>query len=99
MTGGALQGDVSVNRRDSEFSLDLDIVVPALDNYRYNVANARHNLDLYPVTVVPGWDSYNREVMVKCANEREFEIALEKILSSEKVRRVIASLLAQSRAM
>src|ERR1022692_4548993 len=58
MTKGALQGEVSVSHRGGEFSLDLDIVVPALDNYRYLVVRANHKLDLYPVEVVPGW-KYN----------------------------------------
>jgi len=98
MTSGVLQGDVSVNRTGDQFSLSLDIVVPALDNYHYNAAVATHGVELYPVTLRSGWD-YSKESRLKCADEREFEKALEQILSSEKVRRVIASLLAQSRAM
>src|ERR1022692_2449221 len=96
MTSGVLQGDVTVNPRDDEFQLYLQIVVPALANYRYTVARAAHRIDLYPVTVAPGWDATNPKAAIVCADEGEFERALGTILSSEKVQHVIASLLAQS---
>jgi hypothetical protein len=98
MTRGVLQGEVSVSHGGGVFSLDLHIVVPALDNYRYVVARATHGIDLYPVTVTPGW-KYNPKGGIVCADEGEFERELGTILSSEKVQHVVASLLAQSRAM
>ena len=99
MTGSVLQGEVNVTQNRGVFELDLNIVVPALDNYRYLVARATHRLDLYPVTLMPGWELYNQRVTVECPDEGAFEAALGEILSSEKVRRVLTSLLAQSRAM
>ena len=98
MTSGVLQGEVSVSHGGGDFALGLYIVVPALDNYRYQVARAVHTLDMYPVTVTPGWD-WNPKAKVVCTDEGEFEQALGTILSSEKVQHVVASLLAQSRAM
>jgi hypothetical protein len=99
VTRSVLQGDVSVTREYDEFRIDLHIVAPVLDNYHYLVVRVTHDISLYPVTVVPGWDLFNRENTVKCGDESELEAALGKILSSERVRSVVASLLAQSRAM
>jgi hypothetical protein len=99
MTNSVLQGDVSVGREYGNFSIDLNIVAPMLDNYHYHVVRATHGLDLYPVTIAPGWELYDRKEKIECADESELETALGKILSSQKVRSVVASLLAQSRAI
>lgn len=99
MTKGVLQGDVTVRRSHNNFELELTIVAPAIDNYRYVVVSASHNLGMYPVSVVPGWDKYNTKQRVECANETEFESALETLLSSDQIRRVVTLLLSQSRAM
>lgn len=99
MTSSVLQGDVSVSREYDTFNVDLHIVAPMLDNYHYLVVRVTHNVSLYPVTVTPGWDLFNEDEKVECADESELEAALGRVLSSEKVRSVVASLLAQSRAM
>jgi hypothetical protein len=96
-TKGVLRGEVSVSQAYGRFQLELEIVAPALDNYRYSVLEATHELEMYPVTVKPGWDKSQQQV--DCTNEAEFESALADILSSDQIRRVVTALLAQSRAM
>jgi hypothetical protein len=99
MTSGTLQGEVTVSPREGSFNVDLDIVAPALDNYRFNVLEASHDLNLYPVKVRPGWNKYDAKGQVDCADESQLLGALEKVLTSPKVRSVVTTLLAQSRAM
>jgi hypothetical protein len=96
MTKGVLQGDVTVSQYSGKFRLQLDIIAPAIDNYRYSVISASHGLDMYPVTVYPAW---RPTIGVDCADAQKFEDELGKILSSDKVSRAVSSLLAQSRAM
>ena len=97
MTKGVLQGEVSVGQDGGRFELNLYIVAPRIENYTFTVAWCSHGLDLYPVRVNPGWDrAYTARI--ECANEEEFESALKSILSSDKVRRVVSTLLGQSRA-
>ena len=98
-TNGILQGHVSVVQSRGKFELELSIIAPMVDNYEYLVLVAKHSLDLYPVTVTPGWDRNGIEKKaVLCANQEEFENAVGDILSSERVRRAVTSLLAQSKA-
>jgi hypothetical protein len=99
MTKAVLLGDVTVVQQYSKFELQLIIRVPLLDNYEYVVLYATHTLDLYPVTVSPGWDRYTAKSQVTCTNREEFESAVGTILSSDKMRQVLTSLVAQSRSM
>ncbi len=97
MTRGGLQGRVRVGTEpDGNFVLDLDIVAPALGNYSYNVFRASHGISIYPVTITPSGKSYR---WVECPDEESFEKALGERLASEDVRRAIATLIAQSRAV
>lgn len=99
MTKGVLYGDVHVKQRSGKFELEFVIQVPVLDNYEYVVLYVKHGLSLYPATVVPGWDQYAAEKQVACADKEQLETAIGAILSSDHVKRIVASLIAQSRAM
>jgi hypothetical protein len=96
LTKGVLEGSVRVVREESTFEIHLLIVAPFLDNYEYLVVYALHSVDLYPVTVGPGWERYNPKQRKECADSEQFEAAVGEILSSQQTRRVIQSLLAQS---
>lgn len=99
LTRGVLQGEVSVTRNLSKFEINLFIVAPFLDNYQYTVFWATHSLELWPVTVSPGWERFNSKQHKSCATAEELEATLGEVLSSEQVQRVVSSLLAQSRSM
>lgn len=93
-TNNILAGEVRVVRDDDVIRHALEIVAPALDNYRYTVLVAQHRVDLYPVSVLApqlgrGW--------VECGNEAAFVAEVERILKSEPLRRVVGALLAQSK--
>jgi len=51
---------------------------------------------LYPVKVATGWNRYDGKAIKECQSDVEVEAALQEILSSDTVRRVIESLMAQS---
>lgn len=81
---------------NNKFSYDFDLVAPALNNYRYHLFSIWHGVEFYPLIIsssaaFPG-------VELEVPNEEEFLNALGSIFSSEKTRRVITSLIAQSRA-
>jgi hypothetical protein len=99
MTNGILRGEVSVSSAGSTFVVSLAVVAPFVDNYTYLAVQVEHELELYPVTVRPGYDLYSSKVAVECTNQSEFEKAVGEILSSEHMQRIIRSLLAQSRSM
>jgi hypothetical protein len=65
------------------------IVVPALDNYKYELFKVQHGVPSYPLSVAsPGLTG-------KVTSQAAFVDVLGKILSSENTRNVIQSLLAQ----
>jgi hypothetical protein len=74
---------------------ELEIIAPVLDNYSITILRIRHPIESYPVLVesVVGVNT-NYEA----ANETEFSATLRQILGSSEVRRIIASLIGQSKA-
>jgi hypothetical protein len=95
-TKGVLEGLVTTSREDDDFELELRIVAPALDRYQYTVLRVYHGVELYPVRVAP--PEIPRHEWKRCDTEEAFEAALAKQLSSPRVKHVIASLIAQSKA-
>jgi hypothetical protein len=79
-----------------QFSYGLDLVAPALNNYRYRLFSISHGVEFYPLTI-SGSEALNSDEF-QVNNEEEFLKALETIFSSEKTKGIIASLIAQSRA-
>jgi hypothetical protein len=93
----AIVNSVNLSSRDS-VGYSLNIIAPALSNYKYKVLNITHPAILiYPVTIV-----YQREngnsIGASCRDEIEFNEKLKEILSSEIVHKVIVALISQSKA-
>ena len=93
----------------SDFNYSFELVAPALDNYRYELLRISHGVEFYPLRLFS--DPRESLSMVKqlfdpdaqstgqtIENEGQFLKALEIIFSSEQTRKVIGSLIAQSRA-
>lgn len=95
MTQELLTAEVSSSSERGSLYHNLSIVAPPLDGYRVSILRACHGVEVYPVmldNVIEGrWN------FAKCQNESEFLEAVSRILGSERVRRVVASLLAQVR--
>jgi len=92
-TESALVGKVEVrNIVSSDFCYDLDVLVPALNNYTYTILTISHSVNLYPVRVHAG----AKGISSRCENEEEFEETVAQILSSKEVKRILSRLLSQA---
>ena len=70
---------------------NFDLVISTLGSYKYTLFTASHDINLYPVYV-------SSDQKIKCENEEEFMQAIKRIFASEETRRVISSLIAQSKS-
>jgi hypothetical protein len=97
MTKGVLAGTVRSGTEYNKFKVGLSIVAPALNNYEFDVVEVEHGIELYPLKVTPAWEKYGFTSSQECENEEEFVAALGGILGSDRVKRAINSLIAQSK--
>ena len=87
----------------TQFHYTFELVAPVLNEYRYELFGISHGVDSYPVRI--DWDSPDNLMLLKVSgeagieDEEQFLKALEIIFSSAKTRKVISSLIAQSRAV
>ncbi len=93
-TGGLLTGEVEVKGDAASIHMDLWIIAPALNDYRYKLTEVRHNVLTYPAAIL----SQDGHTWVSTANEGEFMTFIGEILSSAETSDVVRSLLAQIRA-
>jgi ribosomal protein L6P/L9E len=102
ITNGILHGRVTRESVDKGFTFTLDIVAPYLD-YTFEVLEAEHGIEFYPVKLRAGERrlvdrKIEEPTRITCKTEEELVEGLAQILSSPRVRKVIAALLAQSKA-
>jgi len=71
------------------FSSTLHIVVPGMNNYTYSLLTIDYPIDLYPLVV----RNYVDESQALCNTEEELIGKLQEILSSEKVQKVLSTLI------
>ena len=76
------------------FRFELSIVAQKLNNYSRTILEVEHEIEPYPLEV---YDQENDE-RYECKDENAFLEALKEILSSPRVRRVMSSLISQSKA-
>jgi hypothetical protein len=93
-TQGLLRGEVGTTQTQSnELNIALNIVVPALGNYRYLVAQYGQPVTMYPGSLyVP-----SKPVLLKVESEEQFVRLLKQHLASSEIQRVVAGLLSQAR--
>ena len=91
-TKGVLVGQVSNNSIYGKFAYDLEVSVPALNNYTYTILTIQHQIELYPVRIITNGFVLSTE----CGSEKEFISALTDILSSKEVKFVLSRLLSQA---
>lgn len=90
-TNGLLQGHVSLSRHTpnrGSFYITLLILAPSLDNYKYEVLSVIHEIPFYPAKILA------EEGEVECNDEAEFENAVESVLQSDRIRKLVSGLLA-----
>lgn len=94
-TGGRLRGVVKSYTSEDSIVTDLEVIAPFINNYRVVIVKAWNGPLIYPVEVEDVMaEKYEKYT---CKTYEEFESAVSKILSSPRVRDVIASLLIQSK--
>jgi hypothetical protein len=97
LTNNVLEGRVRTITEGEHIVNLLDIVAPALQGYTFTVLEIKHGIEFYPLwyksIVTNGGPASYKE----CSNEEAFLANLKAILSSHEIRKVIASLMAQSK--
>jgi hypothetical protein len=88
-TSNLIEGKVESRVAGSSFNHSFNLVVPALDNYSYELFQISHDINLYPVHVGFQYD-------VDLENEEAFVKWLARKLTSPKTRSIIGNLLAQA---
>jgi hypothetical protein len=94
-TGGVVVGEVKTGTDQAFFVHYLALIAPVLDNYRYYLLMVKHSLDLYPLElhVYSTGATFN-----DVKSEAEFLGKLREALVSGQTKKVLNSLLVQSRA-
>jgi len=91
-TKGVVRADVTSGGTGAELRHVMNLVAPVLGNYSYLVVMVDHNINIYPCRiyspVFPQWQ--------ECSNETDLQNKLGDVLTDQKTRRVIESLLSQS---
>ncbi|HLX64675.1 MAG TPA: hypothetical protein VKX17_25615 [Planctomycetota bacterium] len=104
-TKGLVIGRVTtIGLADEKFSSALDLIVPAIRSYSYQLLRMDHDLSLYPVTI---WAKSNEMTTAtlmgqpqkrQVNNEQEFIAVLKEIFESKSTREILSALMAQAKA-
>lgn len=93
-TKGTLRGITTLQTVGDEFLIGFDIKAFYLNQYQYTLLTVRHGLNVYPLTV----KDKVQDKEYSCETEEAFVEAVEYILSSTEVRKIIQTLISQSRS-
>ena len=93
-TGGLVVGAVdTVTERASSFVHTFTIIAPALSNYVARIFRVKHGVHFYPLEVITEIDGPN----FRAATQDDFLRALGEIFASAPLKKMVHSLIAQSR--
>ncbi len=93
-TGDLLQGSVvgiPVASKE-KFAYELRVVAPVLNGYTFTVLDVMYGPAPFPVQIKAAWE----DMYTICLEEDEFTLAVGGVLSSERMKEVLANLLSQS---
>ena len=93
-TNGILEGKVTVETGDDEFTVYFDLTSPFLGNYEFTVIKLDHDIRLYPLE----YEDYVLDKIYEIVDEEEFSNYLSNTLSSKQMHGILATLVSQSRA-
>lgn len=89
-----ITGEVETWTANSMIYHRLNVVVPALDNYKYSLLRIHHSPTLYPVHIDE--DPLDEHFFGEFADEESFRQYLRRAFSSEATKRILQSLMAQA---
>ena len=93
-TGNVVRGAVETTTDKSKnFEHSFSLVAPALGNYTCRIFRVKHAVNFYPLEVLTDIDGPN----FRAGGQEELLRALAEVFSSSPVKRIIHSLIAQSR--
>jgi hypothetical protein len=87
-TENLIEAAVETGISQGRFQHRFNLVVPALDNYTYQLFRIEHGIDLYPLRV------FDKEIL-GLNTEDDFVDWLRNRLSSDDTKKIIGNLLAQ----
>ena len=87
-TENLIEAAVETGISQGRFQYRFNLVVPALDNYTYQLFRIEHGIDLYPLRV------FDKEIL-GLNTEDDFVDWLRNRLSSDDTKKIIGNLLAQ----
>jgi hypothetical protein len=91
-TNGLLVGQVDVNQQsDGDLQIKLEVIVPALNEYRVRILRY-----LQPITLYPGsLTGMGIGAFVEVNSEEDFVSGVRNALSSQAVKNILSSLMSQ----
>jgi hypothetical protein len=93
-TGGLVVAAVeTVTERTSSFVHSFVIVAPALNNYAARIFRVKHGVHFYPLEIITEIDGPN----FRAATQEDFMRALAEVFGSAPLKKMVHSLIAQSR--
>jgi hypothetical protein len=97
MSERLLEGEVMVTSDSpDQIEAQLNIVAPTLGGYSVTILSISYGLDLYPILLQHALEPSIRK---SAKDEQAFIVALQQVLTSESVRKVISALLTQIRSI
>lgn len=99
-TENVLQGNIHISSHGDRFRASFDIVAPSLDDYSYRVLTIDYPVSMYPLEIydeIKGEEGDGPLNPTRCRDEESFTKALGRVLSHPQMRKVVTSLVAQSR--
>ena len=113
ITGGMVQAEVAplreidqiLNSLKNDFAYNFDILGPFLDNYRFTLLKLSHDIAIYPVKMLVN-EEVSKELKLQvtsgggafvAASPEEFEEILQRIFQSDRLKKVIGSIIALSK--
>ncbi len=91
-TNGLLVGLVEVNQQsDRDLQIKLDVIVPALNDYRVRILRYVQPITLYPGNLT----GMGIGAFMEINSLEDFDIAIKNALSSQAVKNILSSLISQ----
>lgn len=98
--------DTMLYSMQNDFSFRFDLLGPFLDNYRFTLLRLSHDIAIYPVKILVD-SAVSKELdltpstrglgQFKANSPEEFENFLQNVFQSERVRRIVGSIIALSK--
>ena len=94
LTDDHLRGQVKTETGEGRIVHELNIIAPYINNYTITLLNVVHDAIIFPATITLAFSPYKSFI---CNDSVNLQSALKQLLQTSEVKKVLASLLIQSR--